>query len=147
MLVLSRKRNEAIVINDDIQVVVVEIRGDKVRLGVDAPNEVPVHRREVHDAILRQGGSTRWPVKTNPAPQLAWHNDVRSENLLADSAFHDGGVPLVYCVGREGAEWAAYFESAQLGSGDLLKCLRACQEDYERTLAQVKPEPGKAGEA
>jgi carbon storage regulator len=53
MLVLSRKKNESIVINNDITVVVVEIRGDKVRLGVEAPNEVPVHRREVYDAIKR----------------------------------------------------------------------------------------------
>jgi carbon storage regulator len=53
MLVLSRKKNESIVINDDITIVVVEIRGDKVRLGVEAPAEVPVHRREVYDAIKR----------------------------------------------------------------------------------------------
>jgi carbon storage regulator len=53
MLVLSRKKNESIVINNDITIVVVEIRGDKVRLGVDAPKEVPVHRREVYDAIRR----------------------------------------------------------------------------------------------
>jgi carbon storage regulator len=53
MLVLSRKKNESIVINNDITIVVVEIRGDKVRLGVEAPKEVPVHRREVYDAIQR----------------------------------------------------------------------------------------------
>ncbi|MEZ6120380.1 MAG: carbon storage regulator CsrA [Pirellulaceae bacterium] len=53
MLVLSRKKNESIVINNDITVVVVEIRGDKVRLGVEAPKEVPVHRREVYDAIKK----------------------------------------------------------------------------------------------
>src|SRR5208337_249072 len=53
MLVLSRKKDESIVINDDITIVVVEIRGDKVRLGVEAPKEVPVHRREVFDAIHR----------------------------------------------------------------------------------------------
>jgi len=53
MLVLSRKKNESIVINDDITIVVVEIRGDKVRLGVEAPKEVPIHRREVFDAIHR----------------------------------------------------------------------------------------------
>lgn len=53
MLVLSRKKNESIVIADDITIVVVEIRGDKVRLGVEAPKEVPVHRREVFDAIRR----------------------------------------------------------------------------------------------
>lgn len=53
MLVLSRKKNESIVINNDITIVVVEIRGDKVRLGVEAPKEIPVHRREVYDAIRR----------------------------------------------------------------------------------------------
>lgn len=54
MLVLSRKKNESIVINNDITIVVVEIRGDKVRLGVEAPKEVPVHRQEVYDAIHRK---------------------------------------------------------------------------------------------
>jgi carbon storage regulator len=58
MLVLSRKKNESIVINDDITIVVVEIRGDKVRLGVEAPKEVPVHRREVFDAIRRNEATT-----------------------------------------------------------------------------------------
>ena len=53
MLVLSRKKNESIVINDDITIIIVEIRGDRVRLGVEAPKEVPVHRREVFDAIHR----------------------------------------------------------------------------------------------
>ena len=53
MLVLSRKKNESIVIDDDITIVVVEIRGDKVRLGVDAPKEIPVHRQEVFEAIKR----------------------------------------------------------------------------------------------
>jgi carbon storage regulator len=53
MLVLSRKKDECIVINNDITIVVVEIRGDKVRLGIEAPKEVPVHRREVFEAIVR----------------------------------------------------------------------------------------------
>lgn len=53
MLVLSRKKNESIKINDNITIVVVEIRGDKVRLGVEAPKEIPVHRNEVYEAIKR----------------------------------------------------------------------------------------------
>ena len=53
MLVLSRKKNESIVIDDAITIVVVEIRGDKVRLGVEAPKEIPVHRQEVFEAIKR----------------------------------------------------------------------------------------------
>ena len=54
MLVLSRHRDEQIVIGDDIVITVVEIRGDKVRLGIDASRNVPVHRREVYDAIHRE---------------------------------------------------------------------------------------------
>jgi carbon storage regulator len=53
MLVLSRKRDERIVIGDNIVITVVEVRGDKVRLGIDAPTEVPVHRQEVLDAMRR----------------------------------------------------------------------------------------------
>ncbi|MFV1967092.1 MAG: carbon storage regulator CsrA [Pirellulaceae bacterium] len=54
MLVLSRKRNEQIVIGDDIVITIVEIRGDKVRLGIDAPCTVPVHRHEVYAALQRE---------------------------------------------------------------------------------------------
>jgi len=54
MLVLSRQRDEAVIINGNIKVVVVEIRGDKVRLGFDAPKEMPVHREEVWHAIERE---------------------------------------------------------------------------------------------
>lgn len=54
MLVLSRKKNESIVINNDITITVVEIRGDKVRLGIVAPKDVPVHRQEVWEAIHGQ---------------------------------------------------------------------------------------------
>ncbi|GIW99175.1 MAG: carbon storage regulator [Pirellulaceae bacterium] len=64
MLVLSRKKNESIVINNDITIVVVEIRGDKVRLGVEAPREVPVHRREVYEAIKRAQQSDETPNAT-----------------------------------------------------------------------------------
>jgi len=54
MLVLSRQRDETIMIGDDIEVTVVDIRGDKVRLGINAPKEISVHRKEVYDAIRRE---------------------------------------------------------------------------------------------
>lgn len=54
MLVLSRHRDESIMIGDDVVVTIVDIRGDKVRLGIDAPQSVPVHRQEVYDAIQRE---------------------------------------------------------------------------------------------
>ena len=66
MLVLSRKKNESIVIDDNITVVVVEIRGDKVRLGIEAPKEVPVHRREVYDAIKKSESESQ-----NNTPETA----------------------------------------------------------------------------
>ncbi len=53
MLVLTRKKNESIIIDDNIVITVVDVRGDKVRLGIDAPKDVPVHRREVYDAIKK----------------------------------------------------------------------------------------------
>lgn len=56
MLVLSRKRDEKIMIGDDIVLTVVDIRGDKVRLGIEAPKEVAVHRAEVFRAIEREHG-------------------------------------------------------------------------------------------
>ena len=55
MLVLSRKKDESIIIDDNIVVTIVEIRGGKVRLGIEAPKEVTVHRREVYDAIKESG--------------------------------------------------------------------------------------------
>lgn len=59
MLVLSRKKGEEIVIDRDIVISIVEIRGDKVRLGIEAPKEVPVHRREVYDAIKRNEAASK----------------------------------------------------------------------------------------
>jgi carbon storage regulator len=61
MLVLSRKKNESIVINNDVVVTVVEIRGDKVRLGIVAPKTVPVHREEVFEEIRRKAGPAAPP--------------------------------------------------------------------------------------
>lgn len=54
MLVLSRKKDEKIMIGDDVTLMVIEIRGDKVRLGIDAPKDVSVHREEVFNAIRRE---------------------------------------------------------------------------------------------
>ncbi len=68
MLVLSRQRNESIVIGDNIVITVVDIRGDKVRLGINAPNTVPVHRQEIFDAIQKERGvvAAGKPVATPP---------------------------------------------------------------------------------
>ena len=67
MLVLSRKKSESIIITDDIVVTVLEVRGDKVRLGIDAPKEVTVHRREVYDAIKRSDASKEDSRENTPS--------------------------------------------------------------------------------
>ncbi len=54
MLVLSRQKDESIIIGDNVEVTIVDVRGNKVRLGITAPKDVPVHRREVYDAIQRE---------------------------------------------------------------------------------------------
>jgi len=54
MLVLSRQRDQTIVIGDSIRITIVDVRGDKVRIGIDAPRDVTVHREEVYDAIQRE---------------------------------------------------------------------------------------------
>ena len=64
MLVLSRHRDESIIIGDDIVVTIVDIRGDKVRLGINAPQDIPVHRQEVYEAIQREN---RKASQVNPA--------------------------------------------------------------------------------
>lgn len=58
MLVLSRHRDEKINIGDDVEIIVVDIRGDKVRLGINAPSDLPVHRHEVYASILEKEGGT-----------------------------------------------------------------------------------------
>ena len=56
MLVLSRQKDESIIIGDDVEVTIVDVRGNKVRLGITAPKNISVHRREVYDAIQREKG-------------------------------------------------------------------------------------------
>jgi carbon storage regulator len=64
MLVMSRHRDESIMIGNNIVITIVDIRGDKVRIGIQAPADVAVHRQEVYEAIVR---STR-PDPAAPAP-------------------------------------------------------------------------------
>jgi len=63
MLVLSRQRDETIMIGDDVEITIVDIRGDKVRLGINAPRSIQVHRKEVYDAIKRENEQSS---KLNP---------------------------------------------------------------------------------
>ncbi len=54
MLVLSRQKDESIIIGDDVEITIVDVRGDKVRLGINAPRSISVHRKEIYEAIQRE---------------------------------------------------------------------------------------------
>lgn len=79
MLVLSRHRDESIMIGDDVVVTIVDIRGDKVRLGINAPQDIPVHRREVYEAIQRENQKAS-QIKATDVRRLGkeQHSDVPS---------------------------------------------------------------------
>ncbi len=69
MLVLSRQRDESIMIGDDVEIIIVDVRGDKVRLGITAPKNIPVHRREIYDAIQREKEESRKQQEKEPQKQ------------------------------------------------------------------------------
>ena len=77
MLVLSRQRDETIMIGDNIEMTVVDIKADKVRIGIKAPSSVPVHRKEVYDAIRRENENSAHLGRSD-VPSLA--RDVRQRN-------------------------------------------------------------------
>ena len=89
MLVLSRQRDETIMIGDDIEVTVVDIRGDKVRLGINAPKEISVHRKEVYDAIRRENKAA---AQVKPE-DLSGIGKIASKNPEAKPSSPDGTQP------------------------------------------------------
>ena len=77
MLVLSRQRDESIIIGDNIVVTIVDVRGDKVRLGIEAPREVSVHRREVYEAIQRENQQAA-QIRLDDARQIGKNSTDRT---------------------------------------------------------------------
>ena len=75
MLVLSRQRDESIMIGDDVEIIIVDVRGDKVRLGITAPKSIAVHRREIYDAIQREKNEK----KETEAPQAKQEEEPKEK--------------------------------------------------------------------
>src|SRR5437868_13805470 len=99
MLVLSRKKTDSLVINNDIILTVVEIRGDKVRLGVVCPKEVPVHRQEVYDAIHGYEPPPPGPRPRSPEEESFWRAiaagpDDEATRLVYADWLEERGDPL-----------------------------------------------------
>ncbi len=96
MLVLSRQRDETIMIGDDIEITVVDIRRDKVRLGIKAPSDVPVHRKEVYEAIQRENqAAAEADLEEVAKPARPQEKEAPSESGKAPkpSSGPDGGHP------------------------------------------------------
>ena len=119
MLVITRKKNETIVINNDITITVVEIRGDKVRLGIDCPHEVPVHRQELYEAVHGHG-----PVAPEPRPRSP-HEEPFVRAIAADP--DDEATRLVY------ADWLEERDDP-LGEFLRLQCQGRRLEQRRRAL-------------
>ena len=90
MLVLSRQRDETIMIGDEVEITVVDIRGDKVRLGITAPRHIQVHRKEVYDAIKRENQQaanlTPQDVSGVIEPDAAKASPLKNDNPSARDA-------------------------------------------------------------
>jgi carbon storage regulator len=100
MLVLSRQRDETIMIGDDVEITVVDIRGDKVRLGITAPRHIQVHRKEVYEAIKRENQQA---AKLNPrdvAPVV--ERDAEKKNSQSRSRDVSAKEPAVELRDTEG---------------------------------------------
>ncbi|TKJ39255.1 MAG: carbon storage regulator [Planctomycetes bacterium B3_Pla] len=78
MLVLSRQRDESIMIGDDVEIIIVDVRGDKVRLGITAPKSIPVHRREIYDAIQREKAEKK-DAQKQPEPEAKKEENPQAE--------------------------------------------------------------------
>jgi carbon storage regulator len=87
MLVLSRQRDETIIIGDNIEITVVDIRGEKVRLGINAPPHIPVHRKEVYEAIKREKAGEARPGEDSHVESLAMRKK-HPENHAAPGENH-----------------------------------------------------------
>jgi carbon storage regulator len=93
MLVLSRQRDETIMIGDDIEITVVDIRGEKVRLGINAPAHVPVHRKEVYEAIRRENQAAAAGGQATHVESLAKRKQQREGNATTPAAPVAPAVP------------------------------------------------------
>ncbi len=83
MLVLSRQRDESIMIGDDVEIIIVDVRGDKVRLGITAPKSIPVHRREIYDAIQREKKEKKEAEEQTPQAEQKQEPEAQQESKEA----------------------------------------------------------------
>jgi len=109
MLVLARQKDQSIVIGDDVVITIVDIRGDKVRLGINAPREVSVHRKEIYDLVRQknqQSGGTSPPAPQPASPPIHYGNGtdpfLKAAIDEARAGLAEGGLPIGSVLVRGG---------------------------------------------
>jgi creatinine deaminase len=163
MLVLARMRDQSIIIGDDITVTVADIRGDKVRLGIDAPRHVSVHRKEVYEQIKRenqaaaglQPGDVAAAVKPPPSTPATASSNAEHARFLpvaieqAKLGLNEGGLPIGAVLVRND-QFVGRGYDRRIQSGDPtavaeIECLRNAgrQEGYRDTVLYTTLTPGQ----
>lgn len=89
MLVLTRKPNQSIMIGDDIEVTVLEVRGEQVRIGVNAPKHIPVHRREIYEEIQQQRAQAAVYTETDTSAEETPPHPAKSSRRKSQDAASD----------------------------------------------------------
>jgi len=146
MLVLSRRRRESIVIDGNVTLTVVEIFGNKVKIGIDAPSEVPVHRKEVADAISADNDDNRSSLDDHRLLVVSQDGQTRSTfaDILGDEVgdldtAESSALALHYATENEYAV-AIIDESLDSESGqELFKRIKRCQGDVKGILCSDRP--------
>ncbi len=164
MLVLSRQRDQAIIIGDDIEVSVVDLRGDKVRLGINAPRSVSVHRKEIYEAIRKenqaaaqinpQDVSSLVSSPQNSTMRLVTEDAATDQSLMraaldeAKKSLSHGGMPIGAVLVRAG-RIIGHGHDRRLQRGDRmslaeLDCLSNAgpQKTYKDTALYITLMPG-----
>ncbi|NLX04086.1 MAG: carbon storage regulator CsrA [Phycisphaerae bacterium] len=131
MLVLSRQKDETIMIGDDVEITVVDIRGDKVRLGITAPPHIPVHRKEVYEAIKRE----------NRAASQVTPDDLSSLSSSGAASGSEGNGPS---NGKSGANEPGSREQTRKGPRARRNGAAADQNSSQIENHSAK-EPGRDG--
>lgn len=130
MLVLTRKKNEGLVINYDIVITVVEIRGDRVRLGINCPRDCPVYRQEVHDALLGHPRSFTTDPQPRSMEEQAFLDAIREDP-------NDHSRRLVY------ADWLEERDDP-LGEFIRIQCMK---KEFDRRAHALWAEHGESWQA
>ena len=145
MLVLSRQRDESIMIGDDVEITIVDVRGDKVRLGINAPKHIPVHRREIYNAIQREKNKDAQPESNRNREEHLQENYLGLEKVPKVMKFNKRDLPSLASIeemntliNRHNAPFSEAVATTGIGVEDTLKAITKLVLNMITTSAMIK---------